>query len=119
MLIRNAEQGNADAQINLGRIYQYGKGVPQNYKTAVKWYRLAAEQGNADAQTNLGGMYYKGTGVLQDFIRAHMWTNIVASQGDKDAMENRGGVAKIMTPSQIAEAQKLARECVRKKYKGC
>jgi TPR repeat protein len=40
-----AEQGDAFAQTNLGLMYSKGKGVPQDYKTAVKWYRLAAEQG--------------------------------------------------------------------------
>jgi TPR repeat protein len=48
-----AEQGNAVAQYNLGVMYRKGKGVPQNHKTAVKWYRLSAEQGDADAQSNL------------------------------------------------------------------
>ena len=40
-----AKQGDADAQFNLGLMYDKGQGVPQDYKTAVKWYRLAAEQG--------------------------------------------------------------------------
>jgi len=61
-----AEQGNANAQYNLGLMYQKGDGVPQDDKTALKWYRLAAEQGNASAQYNLGAMYYKGEGVPQD-----------------------------------------------------
>ena len=47
-------------------MYYNGKGVPQDYKTAVKWYTLAAEQGNAYAQNNLGTMYYQGEGVPQD-----------------------------------------------------
>ena len=55
-----AEQGDADAQYNLGVMYEKGKGVPQNYKTAVKWYRLSAEQGYASAQGNLGRMYARG-----------------------------------------------------------
>ena len=42
-----AKQGDADAQYNLGLMYRNGQGVPQDYKTAVKWYRLAAEQGDA------------------------------------------------------------------------
>ena len=46
-----------NAQYNLGVMYDNGEGVPQDYKEAVKWYRLAAEQGNANAQTNLGNMY--------------------------------------------------------------
>ena len=85
----------------------------------MKWYKLAAEQGHASAQTNLGTMYDDGQGVLQDYIRAHMWFNIGASSGDKDASQNRDIVAQRMTPSQIETAQKLARECVKKNYKGC
>ena len=51
-----AEQGNADAQNYLGFMYYKGKGVPQDDKAAVQWYRRAAEQGDADAQKNLGVM---------------------------------------------------------------
>ena len=115
-----AEQGYANAQNNLGHMYRKGQGVPQNDKTAVKWYTLAAEQGYASAQTSLGAMYGKGQGVPQDYIRAHMWWNIAATSGDsKSASKNRDTVAKRMTSNQIETAQKLARECVRKKYKGC
>jgi TPR repeat protein len=115
-----AEQGDAFAQSNLGVMYEDGKGVPQDYKTAVKWYRLAAEQGNAAAQSNLGVMYGMGQGVIQDNVYAHMWFNIAASSGDsKYASKNRDIIAKRMTPARIEDAQKLARECVRKKYKGC
>ena len=100
-------------------MYANGQGVPENDKTAVKWYRLAAQQGVADAQYNLGWMYSKGKGVPQDYVRAHMWFNIAASSGDKDASKNRDIVAKRMNSNQIETAQRLARECVRKKYKGC
>ena len=96
--------------------------VPKNLmteKTALKWYRLSAEHGNAHAQNNLGGMYTNGFGVIQDYVRAHMWFNITASRGDKDAIENRDIVANRMTPSDISKAQDLARECVKKNYKGC
>jgi TPR repeat protein len=114
-----AEQGFADAQYNLGVMYDNGHGVIQDYKAAVKWYKLAAEEGDAIAQLNLGLMYSNGEGVIQDYTRAHMWWNIAASQGHEEAMENRDKVAKEMTSLQIAEAQKLARECVAKNYKGC
>jgi uncharacterized protein len=116
----SAEQGNARAQNNLGTMYKNGQGVPQDHKTAAKWYSLAAEQGDADAQYNLGLMYDNGTGVLQDYVRAHMWWNIAASSGDsKNASKNRDIIAKEMNSNQIEKAQNLARECVRKKYKGC
>jgi len=49
-----AEQGHAVAQFSLGVMYRKGQGVSQNYKTAAKWFRLAAEQGDAAAQFNLG-----------------------------------------------------------------
>ena len=113
------EQGHARAKHHLGVMYSLGQGVPQNYKTALKWYTLAAEQGNAGAQYNLGQMYYNGQGVPQDNVYAHMWWNVVASNGDGAGGKLRDKVAKEMTATQIAEAEKLARECVAKKYKGC
>jgi len=101
-------------------MYRNGQGVPKNYKIAAKWLRLAAEQGDAGAQTNLGNAYGRGQGVIQDNVYAHMWFNIAASSGRfKIASKNRDNIAKRMTPSQLEKAQDLARECVRKKYKGC
>ncbi len=64
-------------------------------------------------------MYALGQGVPQDFVYAHMWLNIAASNGHENAGKARDEVAKLMTPAQIEKAQDLARECVRKKYKGC
>ena len=110
-----AEQGHADAQSNLGFMYQTGLGVPQDDAEALKWYQLAAEQGHARAQFYLGGMYGAGRGVPQDFVRAHMWFSLAASHSfsgrvhDK-AVQDRDAVAERMTPAQIAEAQKLARQ---------
>ena len=85
-----AEQGNADAQYNLGVIYDTGQGVPQNNKTAVKWYRLAAEQGGSFAQLNLGVMYANGQGVPQDYKTAVKWYRLAAEQGDADAQFGLG-----------------------------
>ena len=107
-----ANQGHANAQYNLGTMYDKGQGVPQDYAAAVKWYRKAANQGNDAAQSNLGYMYAKGQGVVQDYVRAHMWFNIAASRGNKSVVENRDIVAKKMPPAQIAEAQRMARDWV-------
>ena len=114
-----AEQGDGEAQSNLGLMYDNGYGVPQNYKTAFKWSTLAAEQGDAYAQNNLGVMYGTGQGVIQDYVYAHMWGNLAASNGDENGGKLRDIVAKQMTPSQIETARQLARECVSKNYKGC
>ena len=117
---RAAEQGHVKAQYTLDSLdFIYVLQAQQDDKAAAQWYRRAAEQGNAFAQSNLGLMYAKGQGVLQDDVYAHMWANIAASGDHKDAVEFRNLVEKQMTPSQIAEAQKLARECVRKAYRDC
>jgi uncharacterized protein len=105
-----AEQGNADAQYNLGEIYNGGYGVPQDYAAAASWYRKAAEQGDRYARFQLGLMYDDGEGVPQDYATAHMWLNLAAASGYQIAAQARDRVAKHMTPAQIAEAQKLARE---------
>ena len=96
-------------------MYENGRGVPQDYAEAVRWYRRAAEQGDADAQFNLGVMYGKGQGVPQDYVATLMWFNLAASRlapgEDRDsAAKNRDIVAKLMTREQIAEAQRLARD---------
>jgi len=101
-----AAQGNASSQTMMGAMYSEGLGVPQDYGEALKWSRNAADQGDAFAQYNLGQMYRKGQGVVQ----AHMWYNLAATRGQKIAKKNRDLLAKQMTPEQIAEAQKLARE---------
>ncbi len=115
-----AKQGNSRAQFFLGHMYRYGEGVPQDYAEAVKWYRKAAEQGYATAQHNLGLMYSKGEGVPQDYVQAHMWLNLASSTfppgEDRDqSVKNRDIVSERMTPAQIFEAQKLAREWKPKK----
>ena len=57
-----AEQGDYNAQFHLGYMYDKGLGVPQDYKTAVKWYTLAAKQGMVNAQNKLGLIYENGKG---------------------------------------------------------
>ncbi|MDA7599387.1 sel1 repeat family protein, partial [Alphaproteobacteria bacterium] len=104
---------------NLGVMYKNGEGVPQNYKAAVKWYRLAAEQGDAKAQFVLGAIYFLGQGVPRDDVYAHMWWNIAAATGNEDAVKSRDIITKMMSPADISKAQKLARECVAKDYKNC
>jgi uncharacterized protein len=107
-----ANQGDASAQNNLGVMYALGLGVVRDYAEAVKWYRKAANQGNVSAQNNLGTMYYIGQGVLQEYVQAHTWWNIAAAKGNKNSVKNRDMVANLMTPTQIAEAQRMARDWV-------
>jgi TPR repeat protein len=77
-----AEQGDMDAQYNLGFMYGTGQGVPQDYEEAAKWCQEAAEQGYPPAQLELGRMYATGEGVPVNFVEAFRWFRTVAEQGD-------------------------------------
>lgn len=80
-----AEQGNAEAQYNLGVLYQYGRGAPQDDAEAAKWFRQAAEQGDPDAQYSLGVLYSEGRGVDKDLDAAATWLRRAADQGHAGA----------------------------------
>ena len=114
-----AERGSIMPQFLLGNMYKAGHGVAQNYAQAVRWYELAAAQGMDAAQYNLGLMYGRGWGVAQDYVRAHMWFNLAAVSGDADSVKARDITERQMTREQIAEAQRMARDCAAKNYKGC
>ena len=109
-----AESGDADAQYNLGWMYDNGEGVVEDDKEAVKWYQKAADQGDAQAQSNLGFMYEKGQGVGQNNVTAYAWLNIAAANDNSFAKNNKPVVAKGMTPAQIAKAGELVKEMVKK-----
>jgi TPR repeat protein len=115
-----ATQGNDVAQISLGFMFLTGKAVTQDTKEALGWFRRAASQGNAHGMGILGVMYGEGVGVPQDYVRAHMWLNLAAAGGvGDDAIQNRDKMANQLSPAQIAEAQRLARECLASNYQRC
>jgi len=114
-----AQQGNAEAQYNLAIKYERGEGVAKDYKEDVRWFRLAAQQGDRDAQYNLGRMYGLGQGVLLDYKSAHVWFNIAAVSGDKNSVKGRDIAASKLTPQQVEQAQRMARECMASNFKKC
>lgn len=117
---RAAQKGAPVAQFSLG-VMNYPIGdlsfdpSAGNLREALIWYRRAADQGDVDSLVVLGTAYADGIGVPQDYIEAHKWFNVAASRtkyGDirSTIMKRRDDLASNMTPAQIAEAQKLARE---------
>lgn len=85
-----AEQGDARAQCNLGRIYSIGQGVKQDYKKAFEWFVKSAAQNNMYAQENLGLMYKKGDGVNRDIKKAEEWYIKSANLGNLSAHRELG-----------------------------
>ena len=79
-----AEKGDAEAQINLGILYDYGRGITQNYVLAAKWYRTAARQNHSLAQYNLG-LLMKAKLVPADEFGAEYWLKKSAALGNADA----------------------------------
>ena len=77
---------------------------------AVKWYPKAVEQNYALAQNNLGVCFYNGDGVAADWVEAYKWRLLAAGQGDEYAKKNMTVLESKLTPEQIAEGQKRARE---------
>ena len=113
-----AEAGNAEAQNNVGYMYEEGLGVPQNYLLAMNWYRQAADNGLAEAQHNMGMLYHNGYGVATNLGEAFRWFKMAAEQELAEseymlglAFENGEG-----TELDYAEAKRLLLSAARKNY---
>jgi TPR repeat protein len=103
-----AEQGLPEAQNNLGALYSAGDGVPHDHAEAMRWWARAAAQGFARSQTNVAQLLSEGGDIPLDYVQAYKWATLAAAQGEVEAAEVRERVAKLMTPEQIAEANRLA-----------
>ena len=109
--------GYAPAGWELGRIYYLGEDVERDYAQSAKWFRLSAEQGYAISAHQLALLYRDGEGVPKDFVSAHMWSNLAAAWAKPEATILKAAATALrdslegsMTPGQIAEARRLARE---------
>jgi TPR repeat protein len=95
-------------------MYLEGNGVPQDYVKAAKWFQTAAERGDLSARCALGTIYAEGKGMAQDYVQAHMWLGlcISAARGKQQIIGAKilDQIAEKMTPAQIQEAERLARQ---------
>jgi TPR repeat protein len=109
-----AEQGDAKAQFNLGLMYRYGPGYSPNLDRWVEAFDPAPGHARPTAQGNPAAKYNSGSGVPKDYIEAHKWMSLAAARAtggnQKRFADARDSLAKVMTPEQIAEAQKRASE---------
>jgi TPR repeat protein len=107
-----ANRDDAQSQYMLGELYYKGLGSEKNLDKAIMWYTKAAKSINYLAylaQFRLARMYFKGEGVIQDYVEAYKWANLAAMK-DERYYSLRDIIKKEMTPEQIAEGQKKARE---------
>jgi TPR repeat protein len=118
-----ADQGNSDAQLNLGILYYLGDGLAKDDKEAIKWIRMAAKQINPRAQFNLGALHLEGAGTPGSYPRALLWFSAAAAglTGDeaKRAIMARDQLSSRMTREQLVETQAIARQCQATRYQDC
>jgi putative methionine-R-sulfoxide reductase with GAF domain len=108
-----AEQGDAEAQWDMGFRYHNGQGVPQDDAQAVRWFQRAADQGHVNAQATLGAYYWAGRGVPKDLSQAYFWSAVALHQGDRDSESRLRGLALQMTRGQVAAAQQQVDDWLR------
>lgn len=90
ILLPLAEQGDSAAQVQIGAMYEEGKGVPQDYSKALHWYKSAAAQGDALGEHNLANFYRRGIEVPQNFTEAKRLYQSAALKGYDKAQFNLG-----------------------------
>ncbi len=103
-----ADQGDADAQWQIGVRYHNGDGVPHDDAQAMQWFQRAAEQGHVTAQATLGAYYWAGRGVPQDLSQAYFWSALALAQGDENSKSRLEGLASQMTRAQVSAARQRA-----------
>lgn len=86
-----AKQGHAEAQYELGSVYdRKGGGVGQDHAEAVHWFTEAAKQGHAEAQYQLGNAYMYGDVMEQSDTKAMIWWTQAAIKGHVQAQTKLG-----------------------------
>jgi hypothetical protein len=103
-----ADNGHAEAQFNLARLYSSGEGVKRDEEQAARWVSASATQGFAPAQANFGERYVTGRGVTQDDKRAYLWLTLAFLHGDKSVEKLRAAEAAKLKPAEVAEQEHLA-----------
>jgi len=108
-----ADQGDADAQWQMGVRYHNGENVPRDDGQAMQWFLRAAEQGHVTAQATLGAYYWAGRGVPQDLSKAYFWSALALAQGDENSKSRLEGLSSQMTRAQVSAARQQAEVWIR------
>lgn len=103
-----AEQGDPEAQYNLGMARLQGRGAVEDAEVAFTWVMYAAQAGVAVAQQRIGFAYATGLGVPVDVVEATKWFLLAEAAGSADARANLEHARTLLSPPQWAEARRRA-----------
>ena len=108
-----ALRGDSLAQFELGAAFSTGRSEVEDFAEAARWFKKSARQGNPRAQNGLGILYSKGLGVRRNFIEAYVWFDLAAERFEhglrrEQAVGLRDMASTFMTPTQLAQAKRLA-----------
>ena len=117
-----ADSGYAPAQVILGNIYFRGDGIAADEKSGANWYLKAAEQDDVVAEFMIANLYVTGQGVSEDLVQAYKWLSIAEGANHPDAKktaeERKNLIVDRLSPAQISEAEKQAKEWIAKRRGG-
>jgi hypothetical protein len=102
--LKLAEEGDLQAQSQVGHMYSTGEGTKKDYEEAFRWNLIAAKRGSSRAQSNLGVSYGMGNGVERDNIEACAWWHIAARSGNTSARNNLKKYDSFFTDEQKQQA---------------
>jgi len=105
-----AEQGHAEAEFDLARLYARGLGVPNDEAQAAKWFRASASQGYGPAQGRLGVRYSRGRGLPQDDRQAYFWMALASKNGDASVDRLKDALAAKLGAGEVAKLDESVRD---------
>lgn len=109
LFLPTAEEGDPEAQVNIGFMYYCGMHVAKDHAEAASWYLKAAKQNNVTAQFSIGTMYENGEGVARDLEEAYFWYSLAEKQNDKDSQKLRRELERKLSKEQVSrQRQRIA-----------
>ena len=116
-----SKTGDKRSKMVLASAYLMGHLVKRNCTVALNLHKELASEGDEVAQHNLGGMYLSGDCVPKDYVLGYMWRSLnLAQNTNENGTEFLVSLERnLMSRDQVAQAQKMARDCFKNKYKNC
>lgn len=114
-----AQQGDVEAEIDVGAMYLAGNGVAKDHLQAGKWFLAAARTGNIGGEVDIGGLFASGDGIQKNYVLGYMWFDLAAAQGSAAAADYRSHVAAEMMPEQIERAEAMGKQCLASHFQQC